>query len=513
LQEPDDVTGATYTRQIDPSENEGPDFRDFLRLLRRRGWIVLICLLVLPPAVYLYTGSRPKVFQASTVIAPKASGTSALPAQFQPPSTNIQAVAALVQTTAVGNEAARQLGLPPGSVNGTATATANEDTNFITITATGPTAKAAADRANAFAAALNATQNKSDQERIAQGIQTTRDQLAHASKTDPNRPQLESNLQALETLQNAQQQNVEVLQPATGAAQIAPHPKRNAMLAIAVAALIGVGLVLLSERMDRRLRKPEDLERLTDAPFLGTIPGDAFTGTEESRDVAEAFQTLRNSLTFLNVDNPFRSIAVTSGLKGEGKTTVALHLSMAYAKFGKRVILVDTDLRKPDLAPRFGVPGNPGLSSVLAGDATVGQALQDIPTYGSGLRLLPAGQIPPNPSALLGSLRMQSLIEELTADADIVILDTTPLLIVSDAFPLLDKVEGVVAVTRLNQTPRDAIRKMLQITESAGAHTAGMVATDARYGLTGYGYGYGYGSDYGRGAQAGSDDVALEPNR
>jgi capsular exopolysaccharide synthesis family protein len=506
------MNASTYTPQIDSPEHEGLDIRDFLRLLRRRGWIVLVCLLVIPTAVYVYTSGRPKVFESSTVITAQRNGTSGLPAQFQPPETNVQAVAALVNTAAVSNEAAHRLGLPRGALSGAASATADTDTNFITITASGPTAKAAVDRANAFAAALNTTQNEADRQRIAEAIQNLQSQLSSTGKNDPNRLTLQSQLQSLQTLQKAQNQNVEVLQPATGAVQVAPHPRRNAILGVLLALLIGVGLVLLSERMDRRLRKPEDLERLTDAPFLGTIPNQAFTSVEENRDVAEAFLTLRNSLSFLNVDNPFRSLVVTSGLKAEGKTTVALHLAMAYAKFGKRVILVDTDLRKPDLAQRVGLNNSPGVSQVLAGDASLEEALQHVAPYGAGLRLLPAGQIPPNPSALLGSLRMASLIEELTADADILILDSTPLLIVSDAFPLLDKVAGVVAVTRLDQTPRDAIRKMLRIAQSAGAQVAGLVATDARAGLTGYGYGYGYGSGYGSdGAAAGSDEVALEP--
>jgi capsular exopolysaccharide synthesis family protein len=508
------VSTSTYTRQINTLENEGPDVREFLRLLRRRGWIILVCLLIIPTAVYVYTSGRPKVFEASTVIAPQRSGTSAIPSQFQAPETNVQAVAGLVNTAAVANEAARRLGLQPGALAGAASATADPDTNFITITASGPTQKAAIDRANAFAAALNTTQNRADQQRITDAVSSIQQQLSKTPKSDPNRAQLQSQLQSLQTLQRARSQNVQVLQPATGATQVAPHPRRNAVLAVLLALLIGIGLVLFSERIDRRLRKPEDLERLTDAPFLGTIPDSAFAGVEESRDVAEAFQTLRNSLAFLDVDNPFRSLAVTSGLKAEGKTTVALHLAMAYAKFGKRVILVDTDLRKPDLAQRVGLNNSPGLSQVLTGDASLEQAFQDVSPYGAGLRLLPAGQIPPNPSALLGSLRMASLLDELAADADILILDTTPLLIVSDAFPLLDKVAGVVAVTRLDQTPRDAIRKMLQIAGSAGAQVAGLVVTDARSGLTGYGYGYGYGSEYGAdGTQTGSDDVALEPNR
>jgi non-specific protein-tyrosine kinase len=235
-------------------------------------------------------------------------------------------------------------------------------------------------------------------------------------------------------------------------------------------------------------------------PFLGTIPHEAFPRERQDPEVAEAFQTLRNTLTYFNADEALTSIMVTSGLKAEGKTTVAVNLARAYASFGKRVILVDTDLRKPDVARRLGLSEGTGLSDVLAGNASVDDVFQEIAPYGHGLRVLSAGPIPPNPSALLGSLRMAALIEELAADADIVVLDSTPLLMVSDAFPLLDKVSGVVALARLDKTPRDAVRRMIHIAASAGARVLGLVATDARRGrLTGhsyeYGYGYGYGAD------------------
>ena len=496
------MRAPTYTHDIDPPRSDGIDFRDFLRLLRRRGWIILVCLVVIPAAAYVYTSGRPKIFQAVTIVAPQSTGAnSAVAPQFQPAQTNSDTVAAFVSTSAVANEAARRLGLPPGSLSGKASGTADENTGFVTITATGSTAKRAADTANAFAAALDSTQRAADQQRIAAGIAQLNSQLSQLKRTpanDPNRQQLELQLQTLQTLQRAQSQNVQVVQPAGGAVQVAPHPRRNATLALVLALLIGIGIVLAVERTDRILRKPEDLEQMSDFPYLGTIPHEAFDPERaDDRDVNEAFQTLRNSLSFLNVDEPFRSIAVTSALKGEGKTTVALQLALAYARFGRRVLLVDTDLRKPDLATRTGLQPAPGLSDVLAGSVTVGDCLQEMGPFGPALRLLAAGVTPPNASALLGSLRMASLLQELPRDADIVIVDTTPLLVVSDAFPLLENVDALVAVTRLNQTPRDAIRKMLRIAESAGAHVAGIVATDATSGLTGYGYGYGYGAGYG----------------
>jgi capsular exopolysaccharide synthesis family protein len=504
------------TAPVHPAPTDGADARDIVRLLRRRGWIILACVILIPVGVYEITASRPKIFQASTILQVQGGVDSGLGSDLSAPATNINAVASYVGTTAVAQEAARRLKLPISEVAGKAQATASEDTGFLTISATAPTAQGAQNIANAYAAALNATREKRGVNRINDAIRTAQDNLKKTPKSDiVTRQQLGTQLQNLQTLKNAQSQNVQVLQPAEGAAQIAPHPRRNATVAILLALLIGAALVLVSERFDRRLRRPEDLERLTGLPFLATIPHEAFPGEEDDPEVPEAFQTLRNTLTYFNTDVPLKSLVVTSALKGEGKTTVAANLAIAYASFGKRVIVVDTDLRKPDLAGRLGLEDKPGLSDVLSGSVSLHEAFKQVPPYGNGLRLLPAGGIPPNPSALLGSLRMASLLEELMADADLVVIDTTPLLMVSDAFPLLNKVSGIVALARLDKTPRDAVRRMAQIMTSAGGRVLGLVATDAkREALGGYGYGYGYG--YGaegkrRGRGNGRKDEAEVP--
>lgn len=492
---------------------DGFDAREALRLLRRRGWILLACLVVIPVAVYQFTASRPKVFEASTVLQIESTGDTTGISDFSAPAANLLAIAAFVRTTAVTEEAARRLGLPPSALAGAAIATADEDTGFITISATAPTGSRAVAIANAYAAALNATRERRGVARIDEAIAATQKNLGETEKGDLTaRAELKTQLQKLRTLRQAQSQNVQVLQTATGATQIAPHPKRNATVAILLALLVGTGLILLSERADRKLRRPEDVEQLTGYPFLATIPHEAFPGQDEDPEVPEAFQTLRNTLTYFNADEPLSTLVVTSGLKGEGKTTVAINLAIAYASFGKRVILLDTDLRKPDVAARLGLSEKTGVSDVLAGNVQLNEAFQELRPHGHGLRVLPAGPIPPNPSALIGSLRMASLLEELAEQADIVIIDSTPLLMVSDAFPLLDKVSGVLVLARLDATPRDALRRIAQITSSAGARVLGIVATDAkRSRLTGYGYGYGYGSGYGSERQkAGKSDARVQ---
>ena len=489
-----------YTGQMNPEANEAPEFRDYLRLIWRRGWILLACVIVIPLAIYAYTSSKEKIFESSTVLqvqAPVNIDPTGATGVTSSADTNLDLIAALVSTSAVADEAARQLGLPEGSLRGAAQGTADPDTGFLTITATGNTARRSQQTATAFGQALGTTRREQDTKRLNEAITTVRQTLENTPKNDvTTRTQLRTQLQRLTTLQQAKGQNVQTVEPAAPGAQIAPHPKRNATVGLVLAILIGAALISLAERMDRKIHKPEDLERLTGVPFLATIPQEAFPGNEDSADVHEAFQTLRSSLTYFNADQQLRTLLVVSGLKGEGKTTVASNLAVAYASSGQRVLLVDADLRKPDAADRFGVGEPAGLSQVLAGTVSLHDALRPVGALGDRLRVLPAGQIPPNASALLGSQRMANLIGELEREADLVILDSTPLLNVSDAFPLLDKASGIVALVRLDKTPRDAVRRMLKIIDSAGGNILGIVATDGKRRISG-GYGFGYGYGYG----------------
>ena len=147
-----------------------------------------------------------------------------------------------------------------------------------------------------------------------------------------------------------------MIEPATvPGTPISPNPKRNAILAFVLSILMGIGLVILVDRMDRRLRDANEIEKLVGVPLLAVVSRDAFPGGRPSKRHALAFQTLRDSLTYFNVDEQLRTIAVTSPLKGDGKTTVATNLAVSLARANKKVILVDADLRRPQVGKRMGV--------------------------------------------------------------------------------------------------------------------------------------------------------------
>jgi capsular exopolysaccharide synthesis family protein len=480
------------------TEHDPGNPREIFKLLWRRRRILLACVILIPLAAYLYSEQLTKSYQSSTLLQIQSLGdaTDVVTDSSGSGSGNIAAVARLAETSGVADEAARRLGSPEGSLRGSITSVSDEDTGFLTLTATASSAQGAARIAEAAAKSLNATRERRGIQRANEaiaGVLKDYRKLSTGPRDATERQQLSDKLQRLRTLRAAQGSNAVVIEPPTPpASPVSPNPKRNAILAFILSLLTGVGLVILVDRMDRRLRDADEVEKLTGVPLLAVISNEAFPGGRPAKRTALAFQTLRDSLTYFNVDEQLTVIAVTSPLKGEGKTTVATNLAVSLARANKKVILVDADLRRPQVGQRMGVDEQIGLSSVLLG-ARLDDALQEVAPFGGDLRILAAGPKPPNPSELLGSKRMSALLDELTERADVVVIDTTPLLVVSDAFPLLEQVSGTVGIARLDQTPREAVTRMVDITQTAGGRVFGMVATGAKGGnLRNYDYGYGY---------------------
>jgi capsular exopolysaccharide synthesis family protein len=202
---------------------------------------------------------------------------------------------------------------------------------------------------------------------------------------------------------------------------------------------------------------------------------------------------VRGALTYFNVERPLRSVAIISPQVGDGKTTVAVGLGMATARAGKRAILVDSDLRRSQVAARLGLADDEGLGAVLAGERELADVIQDHPVDapdGGGLRVLPAGPAPPNPAALLGSEKMRQLVRELEGQADLVILDTVAALAVSDSLPLLRAVSGSVVIVRMNRSSSATVRRLAKMITSAHGTVLGAVATGTAGAAAGYAYPY-----------------------
>lgn len=295
---------------------------------------------------------------------------------------------------------------------------------------------------------------------------------------------------------------------------ISPNRFLNLGIGAFAGLLLGYIIVVLRKQLDSRVRHVEDIEKITGAGVLGVIPkvkelsDSKRGGIGKLGGAAESMRMLRTNLRYLVVDQPPRSLVITSSSQGEGKSTVAANLARVLASAGQRVMMIDTDLRRPVLARTFGIDGSVGLTDVLAGRATLSDAVQqgDHPL----LSILPAGRVPPNPSELLGSRRMQQVIHALSKEY-FVLLDAPPLLPVTDAGLLSVATDGAVVVYEVGVTRKEEVQLCTKILEQVGGKYLGSVLNMAprkqlgtviygyghgAHGAGGYGYGYGYG--YGR---------------
>jgi capsular exopolysaccharide synthesis family protein len=488
---------------MEARSGEKTELRSLLRALWRRKWLFAVIAITIPAAVYAISTQVAETYRANALI--RVQSTAAPTTLGQPAATidDIDTLIALIGTDKVANEAASEFGRPVSSVNASVEATPITGTSgsaigLLSIVASADSADGAAGVANAYARAIDTLRTKQSIQDIDRSITQVRDQLAQSPDT-ATRLELERQLQELQSARAAQGSTTELVQPAKAPPfATSPRPRRNAALAAVVAVLLGLGAVAFAERLDRRLRDPSDLEPLLGAPLLSVIPKAAFPGERPARTpVAEAFRTLAASLLYFNVDRRVNTVMVASPTKGDGKTTVATHLAIALARDGQNVILVDCDLRRPQVAVRLGIEPAAGVAMVLTNQAQLAESMTEVDVGDGRLRVLAGGTPPPNPARLLSSARMDSVLGELAEQADIVVLDTPPLLNVSDAVPLLERVSGSIVVARIGYTGREAVRRLRQVIETAGGTLLGGVATGAHTaGL------YGYGSDY-------YDDVSV----
>ncbi len=215
------------------------------------------------------------------------------------------------------------------------------------------------------------------------------------------------------------------------------------------------------------------LRTLTDAAVLGSIPYDKkakssplITAGQTRSSRAEAFRQLRTNLQFMDIENPARVVVVTSSTGGEGKSTTAINLAVSFAESGRRVLLIEGDLRRPRVSDYLGIEKSVGLTNVLAGQIEIGDALQP---WTAGMSVLSCGSIPPNPSELLGGSVMDKLLKRLKTVFDIIIIDTPPLLPVTDAAVASKLADGVVVVVRAGKTTKAQFHTSLRNLEDVDA--------------------------------------------
>ncbi len=274
---------------------------------------------------------------------------------------------------------------------------------------------------------------------------------------------------------------IDYAQPPRG--PISPKPKKDLVLWTVIGLLLGILGAFVLEYLDNTVKTSKEVEKLLGLPVLGVIPWmetdeeDAqplITHFDPKSPVAEAYRTLRSNVRFATLGNPLKVLLVTSSVAKEGKTSTATNLAVAMAQSGQRVLLVDADLRNPRVNRVFKVKREPGLSDVLIGRVSLKDAVYEVPDI-PNLQLLPCGPIPPNPAELLSSQAFQSLLETLKQEYDLVILDSAPLLPVSDSVELGKFADGVILVVRAGVTERDFLEEVRRIIENARLRVLGAV--------------------------------------
>ncbi|MEZ0342941.1 polysaccharide biosynthesis tyrosine autokinase [Mycobacterium sp. pV006] len=279
---------------------------------------------------------------------------------------------------------------------------------------------------------------------------------------------------------------------------VTPRTNRNLAIGLILGLLAGTGLAVARDLLDNTVKDRDLLQELTETGIVGSIPLDkerrktaAIAFDADNSIISEAFRKLRTNLKFLSVDNPPRLLVITSSVPSEGKSTTSINIALALAENDNKVVLVDGDLRRPVLHKYLDLVGSVGFSTVLSGQATLSDALQK--TRFPGLTVLASGAIPPNPSELVGSQSARNILAQLSSEFDYVIIDSTPLLAVTDAALLAAGADGVLLIARYGHTRREQILHAVQNLRDVGAPLLGAVFTmTPTRGGGSYGYGYSY---------------------
>jgi Mrp family chromosome partitioning ATPase/capsular polysaccharide biosynthesis protein len=540
----------------------GSSLDDYLRVLRRRKWIVLTCALLVPLSALLFSLRQTAQYEASSeVYLNNQNLASALTGiddttLFVDSDSAVETQANLASVPRVARRALSIAGVEDMSAEdllAQSTVSQKGRSDILRFVVTDPDRERASLLATSYAEAfveyrsdLDTAALKKAEDEVAQKLE----QLAAAGRADTRLyDSLLEKQELLATIATLQTSRASVVRNAGEAAQVAPTPFRNALLGLALGLVLGVGLAFAIESLDKRVRHASEIGDGLGLPLLARIPAppkelskqDLLVMVAKPRDpAAEAFRILRTNLDFARLSgSDVRSIVVASALEEEGKSTTCANLAVAMARAGNRVCLVDLDLRRPYLARFFGLLHAHGISDVALQVVPLEIALQRIdlgtgkpappggqpPSAGDDeegtLDVLTSGPLPPDPGEFVGTHRLQRILHELRDRYDVVVIDAPPVLRVGDAVTLGTHADGVLVVTQLGLVTRPALTELRRVLEGIPVPKLGFVVTgspkSAGYGATDAYGGYGYGESYyardgeaasgnGRGATAPSEE-------
>jgi non-specific protein-tyrosine kinase len=513
------------------------DLRQYGQLARKWLWLVLVCTVAAAAAAYVVSKNTTPVYQASTKLLVNQSSTSnQVNLAYQDILMSQQLArtyANLLSDRPVVEETARRLNLPTDQktvarLQSGISVTPIRDTQLMEVRVEGENPELITLIANTLPEVFIErnqqlqlgrvmglkTSVENEIANVQEDIARTQNSLADATD-DVQRQRYEASLaqyrSTLSSLVNNYQQirlaeaqatnNLIVVKPAVAPqTPIRPRTTTNVLRAAVVGAMIAIGAAFLIEYLDDTVKSPDDVTRVSGLSTLGAIARLKDAGSQRQliawshtkAPESEAYRTLRTNIQFSSVDKPIRTLIVTSSGPSEGKSTTSANLAIVMAQTGQKVVLVDTDLRRPVLHKTFGVPNNVGITTaLLAGDDVDLQAYLQ-PTEVDNLAIITSGPIPPNPSELLGSQRMKHIVQRLSEVADMVIFDTPPVLVVTDAAVLGRQADGVLLVADAGGTREQALAQAVAELRKTGGNVIGVAMNRLDSRSRGYYYYYYY---------------------
>jgi Mrp family chromosome partitioning ATPase/capsular polysaccharide biosynthesis protein len=526
---------------------DGPSLAAYLRVLSRRRWVIVVSAVLVCAFFFLVSSLQTKSYQASTqLIYESAVDVSnplgdayvdpnlrsvelqSVPTLLSSPELTVRAEDLMVQeggagVLAPGYEVSAQT--VPGADQAAGVTTFS---SVAAIDGESSDPELAALAANSYAAALIDIRKERQQKRVSQAIavveSTLKGMKSESERASSDYIMLQQRLHDLEIQRSTATGGFRIVVPAeTPSSAASPRPYRSAVLGLFLGIILGIILAFILEQLDSRVRSDSDIAGLLSLPILARIPriskrlldqSALVTLTDSDGTSAESFRVLRTNLGFLSVDGDARSVLLTSCVQGEGKSVTIANLAVTLALGGKRVVVVDADLRRPRMHSYFGLPNDRGVSTVVSGQSDLAGSLQAVPVSpasppagGDGfdrwaaggvdgdvtkLYVLTSGPSAPNPGEIVSSKRFGQLLEMLTPKADIVLVDSPAMLAVGDTPSLGDKVDGLLFLVEPDVVRKQQLVQAREQLDKLPCKALGIIVARRKAGSSYYGPRYYY---------------------
>jgi capsular exopolysaccharide synthesis family protein len=480
--------------------------RDWLGVLSRQKWILLLAVVAVPLVAFVASGSQQRLYQASAAVLvneqnPTAAALNLTTSAASPPDRYAATQAGLARLGTVAQMAVKAADLPHRTAAGllaNSSVSVNPNVDLLSFSVTDPIPADAEKLAKAYARQFTLYRKQLDTAALSVAIADARRKLKSIVASGHGGSQLfvrladrERDLEELQALQAAGSSAV-VVGSASNASLVQPKTRRNVILGVIVGLALGIALAFLRESLDTRVRSADELRARLGVPLLGQVPRpdrrvaqaqQLVTVSEPAGPGTESFRILKNNLEISQLQHRAGSIVVTSTTRDEGKSTTAANLAVILARSGRHVVLLDLDLRRPSIARLFGLGDRRGLTSVARG-ARLGDVLNVVDVRLDGatphagvLEVVTVGVAPPDPGGFLLSTFVSDALADLARRCDVLLVDTPPVLAVGDAMTVATQADALILVAAVNQVRRATVDETRRVLEACPTPKLGLIAT------------------------------------